>query len=118
MKLGKKINNFLMLGIIYMMMFQHIVPHHHHAHDQEEIGIENIADHHGHSHAVHSHDYIWRTKDNRVSKETFKLAFINTIESIQALGLFSTPNYNSYKENTFDYLLLVNRSLRAPPSLG
>ena len=115
-----------MLGIIYMMMFQHIVPHHHHhAHDQDEIGIENTANHHeqlntshGHSHTVHSHDYLWSTKNNRVSKDTSKLAFVDTFQPSHALGFESTPNYNSYKENTFDYLLLVNRSLRAPPYLG
>jgi hypothetical protein len=126
MELRKKIKQFLVLGIIYTSLFHYIVPHHHHhAHEHDEIGAEYLGfsvdqfhASHNHTYLIHAHDYTWSNNNKRLNSDTFKCTFIHSLESIFIVKFYRIINYPSYKNITFNFLLLVNHSLRAPPSLG
>lgn len=120
MTLRKKFKNFFVLITFYVLMFQHIIPHHHHAHESDEVSVENVLDNHlqsAHNHPIneHSHEYIKSYNKDKLTNNTFKFICNYIVPLYPNIEVQKEIKFVSYKDNTFDYLLLLNYSLRAPP---
>lgn len=118
---GKKVNNILMLGLVYVLMFHNVIPHCH-SHSEESSAVEiffhSDENHSNHSHHLHSHDVALYANSNSISKDFLDLVFINSTNLIGSLVNFCAFRIDLYTNNTFDNPLLLNCSLRAPPSIG
>lgn len=113
-----------MLGLVYALMFHHLVPTHHH-HSHEEVNIELESHVHTsesqsqHSYQIHSHDFTSNVNNNSISKEASKACFLHQIERTLPIDGIAKVRIASYhKDNTFDFLLSLNLPLRAPPFIG
>lgn len=123
MEFSNQIKKFLMLGLVYVLMFHHVIPHHHHSHEEVNLELESHVHHSEsqsqHSHQIHSHEFTTNVNNNSISKELSIVGFLHNIESPLTLDRYSKiRSFRYYQDNTFDFLLSLNHSLRAPPSIG
>lgn len=112
-----------MLGLVYILMFHHIIPHHHHSHEEVNVELESHVHHSEsqsqHSHQIHTHEFTSNVNNTSISKELSIVGFLLEIESPLTLDRYSKiRSFRYYQDNTFDFLLSLNHSLRAPPSIG